>query len=232
MDTTTAAGPRITRPGWPEILVGIATMALVGFGLPFATQGLIDLTSPVGGAVLAGLSGVAGLAGFGAAAALRHRSWQAFGVRRTTARWLWIGVAGGVVAMLVKGLLTPLFLMLTDAETDTQAGYAVGASGGVWLLVATAIGLAVLTPIGEEFLFRGVVTTGLLRYGPVIATVGSAAIFALLHGINVVLPTAFIVGIITAELRRRSDSVWPGVVVHAFNNSITVVAYAMVPGIV
>ncbi|MFC4628463.1 CPBP family intramembrane glutamic endopeptidase [Promicromonospora alba] len=70
------------------------------------------------------------------------------------------------------------------------------------------------------------------RYGPVLATLGSAAIFALLHGINVVLPTAFIVGVITAELRRRSDSVWPGVVVHALNNSITVVAYALFPGIV
>ncbi|MGI5187287.1 CPBP family intramembrane glutamic endopeptidase [Promicromonospora sp. CA-289599] len=232
METTTDAGPRTARPGWPEILVGIAAMALVGFGLPFATRGLIDLTSPAGGAALACLSGVAGLAGFGAAAALRHRSWQAFGVRRTSARWLWIGVAGGVVALLAKGVLTPLFVMLTDAETDTQAGYAAGASSGVWLLVVTAIGLVVLTPIGEEFLFRGVVTTGLLRYGPVLATVGSATIFALLHGINVVLPTAFIVGIITAELRRRSDSVWPGVVVHALNNSITVVAYALFPGIV
>lgn len=86
METTTDAGPRIARPGWPEILVGIAAMALVGFGLPSATRGLIDLASPVGDATLACLSGVAGLAGFGAAAALRHRSWQVFGVRRTSAR--------------------------------------------------------------------------------------------------------------------------------------------------
>ncbi len=76
------------------------------------------------------------------------------------------------------------------------------------------------------------VTTGLLRYGPVIATVGSAVISALLHGINVVLPAALVVGIITAELRRRSDSVWPGVAVHAFNNSITVIAHALIPGVV
>jgi hypothetical protein len=36
-----------------------------------------------------------------------------------------------------------------------------------------------------------------------------------------------VVGIITAVLRRRSDSVWPGVAAHAFNNSITVIAYAI-----
>lgn len=232
MEPTTGINPRIAPPGWPETVVGIAVMALVGLGLPILVSGQVDLTGPLGGALLACLSGVAGLAGFGAATALRRRTWESFGVRRASARWLWLGVAGGVLAMLAKGVLTPLFLMLTDAPTDTQAGYAAGASSGPWLLVLTAIGLAVLTPIGEEFLFRGVVTTGLLRYGPVIATVGSAVIFALLHGINVVLPAALVVGIITAELRRRSDSVWPGVVVHAFNNSITVIAYALIPGIV
>jgi membrane protease YdiL (CAAX protease family) len=232
MEPTTEVDPRIARPGWPEMMVGIAALALVGFGLPILVAGQVDLTSPLGGALLACLSGVAGIAGFVAAAALRRRTWGSFGLRRASARWLWLGVAGGVVALLAKGILTPLFLMLTNAPTDTQAGYAAGASSGPWLLVLTAIGLIVLTPIGEELLFRGVVTTGLLRYGPVIATVGSAVIFALLHGINVVLPAALVVGIITAELRRRSDSVWPGVVVHAFNNSITVIAYALIPGAV
>jgi len=60
----------------------------------------------------------------------------------------------------------------------------------------------------------------LLRYGPIIGLVGSAAIFALFHGINIVLVTAFIVGLINADLRRRSASVWPGVTVHIVNNAI------------
>lgn len=232
MDTSTDVTPKVDRPGWPEILVGMAALAVVGLGIPWAVSGQVDLTGPLGGAILATVSGVAGLAGFFAAVALRRRSLGPFGIRRASARWMWLGVAGAVVGLVAKGVLTPLFIQLTGAPTDTQAGYAAGASSGPWLLVLTAVGLIILTPIGEEFLFRGVVTTGLLRYGPVIATIGSAVIFAVVHGINVVLPAALIVGIITAELRRRSDSVWPGVVVHALNNSVTVIAYALIPGIV
>ncbi|MFI6426754.1 lysostaphin resistance A-like protein [Promicromonospora sp. NPDC050880] len=231
MESMTETNVRSSRPGWLEIVVGIVAMAAVGFGLPMLLGDWFDLNSAAGGAFLACLSGIAGLAGFAVAAVPRRLSWSAFGVRPTSARWLWLGAAGGVVALLAKGLLVPLFTWLVDVPTDTQSGYAAGASSGIWLLVVTAIGLVVLTPIGEEFLFRGVVTTGLLRYGPVIATVGSAVIFALLHGINVVLPAALVVGIITAELRRRSGSVWPGVVVHALNNSITVIAYAVAPEI-
>jgi membrane protease YdiL (CAAX protease family) len=59
-------------------------------------------------------------------------------------------------------------------------------------------------PLGEELAFRGVVTTALLRYGALVGVVGSALIFAVMHGINVVFVAALIAGLITAELRRRS----------------------------
>ncbi|MGC2940236.1 type II CAAX prenyl endopeptidase Rce1 family protein [Brevibacterium sp. FAM 24638] len=36
---------------------------------------------------------------------------------------------------------------------------------------------------------------------------------------NPVLPVAFIVGIVNGILFHRTGSVWPGVVVHAFNNA-------------
>ena len=79
-----------------------------------------------------------------------------------------------------------------------------------------------LTPLGEELLFRGVVTTALLRYGPIVAVVGSAVIFAVAHGFNTVFPAALVVGLITAEIYRRSGSIWPAVVVHAVHNLPTV----------
>jgi membrane protease YdiL (CAAX protease family) len=82
----------------------------------------------------------------------------------------------------------------------------------------TAVLLALFVPVGEELLFRGVVMRGLLRYGAVVAVLGSSVVFALFHGINMALPTALVVGIITAEAARRSGSIWPAVAVHVVNN--------------
>lgn len=225
-----------SRPGWPEVLVGLAALGLVGFGGSILLVRTLDMSPAVSGVVLGAMSGIGGLAGF-VAAALVHRArrrgvaWADFGIRRTTGKWLLLGVAGGVVATIAKVVLTPLFTALTGAPTDTQADYAAGSQGGVLTLVLSIVALAVLTPIGEEFLFRGVVTTALLRYGPWVATLGSAAVFAVFHGINVVLPAAFVVGVVAAELRRRSGSVWPGVVVHAVNNLISVLVLSALPAL-
>jgi len=208
--------------------VGLAVMALIAFALaPLLNQ--LGMSAPVAGIVSGVVSGGGGLVAFAAAALVRVRSWSAFGVRRTTLRWLLIGLAGGFVALVAKIVTVPVFTALFDVETDTQASYVAGAGAGTASLLLMMLTLAVLTPIGEEFLFRGVVTTVLLRYGAVVGVLGSSVVFALMHGVNVVLPSALIVGLITAELYRRSGSVWPGVVVHAFNNAVGIAVFALVP---
>ncbi|NMH77744.1 CPBP family intramembrane glutamic endopeptidase [Pseudonocardia xinjiangensis] len=211
------------RPGWPEILVGLAVLALVGYGLPITLNrtGVTDGISPVtAGLILAALSGVAGLAAFAVAARIRSLSWSDFGVRPSTGRWLLIGVAGGLVATTLARVAGLVVYYLTSPSENIQQPYLDAAGGGVLTLVLSFLFLAVLTPIGEEFLFRGVVTTALLRYGAVVGVVGSSLIFALMHGLNAVFVTALIVGLVAAELRRRSGSVWPGVLAHVTNNLI------------
>ncbi len=221
--------PSSALPGLPEVLVGLAVLILFTVAVPRLV--LPHLVSDLQGVGVAAsfLSGIAGAAAFAAAAAIRLRAWGPFGVRAVRPRWLLIGVAGGVVGMLAKILIVPLTTSLFGLETSTQDSYVAGSSGSLGALVLTAIGLVILTPIGEELFFRGVVTSWLMRYAPIVATLGSAVVFALAHGINFVLSAALVVGVITAELRRRSGSVWPGVVVHAVNNSVTVISYAAAP---
>ncbi|PSK96284.1 hypothetical protein CLV63_112167 [Murinocardiopsis flavida] len=215
-----ASTPTAPRPGWPEIIVGLVAMFAATTGLlAFGPLGL-DLGPVSYGLVVASWSGVAGLAGFAAAALIRIRSWGAFSVRRTTWRWMLLGVLGGLLALVVKYVVVSAITALTDFGSDPQGMYYDAASGGVLPMLLTLLFLAVLTPIGEEFLFRGVITNALLRYGPVVGVVSGSVIFAVCHGINIVLPVAIIVGIIAAELMRRSGSIWPAVAVHAVNNMV------------
>ncbi|GAB3451666.1 type II CAAX endopeptidase family protein [Streptomonospora sediminis] len=213
------AGTRCpARPGWPEIIVGLLAMGAATFVLPFFGPWGLELDDVSYGLVVAAWSGVVGLAGFAAAALIRIRCWGAFSVRRTTWRWMGIGVLGGLVALVVKAAVTAAVTAVAGSEANPQGMYYDAAGGGVVPLILTMLFLAVLTPIGEELLFRGVIANALLRYGPVIGVLSSSVIFALAHGINLVLPAAIVVGIIAAELMRRSGSIWPAVVVHFVNN--------------
>jgi membrane protease YdiL (CAAX protease family) len=223
-ESATAAGSGGTgatapaRPGWPEVVVGLLAMAAAAaIAVLFGPLGL-DLEPVAFGLVVAAWSGLAGLVGFAAAVMVRIRSLGAFGVRRTTWRWMLVGVAAGVVAFALKGAVNSVIINLTGFDDNPQGMYYDAAGGGALAAVLTILFLAVLTPIGEEFLFRGVVANALLRYGPVIGVVVSSAVFAAAHGVNIAFPSAFVVGVVAAETMRRSGSVWPAVAVHCVNN--------------
>ncbi|QBI56249.1 CPBP family intramembrane glutamic endopeptidase [Streptomonospora litoralis] len=215
--TTAAAAP--VRPGWIEIAVGLLALVASTIVLPFFGPWGLELNDVAYGLVVAAWSGIAGLVGFGAAALVRIRSLGAFGVKRTSWRWMLAGVAGGLVALAAKGAVILAITALTGFDSNPQGMYYDAAGGGVLPLILTFAFLAVLTPIGEEFLFRGVLANALLRYGPVVGVLSSSVVFGLFHGINIVLPAAIVVGIVAAELMRRSGSIWPAVVVHAVNNA-------------
>lgn len=65
------------------------------------------------------------------------------------------------------------------------------------------------------------------RYGAWVAVLGSAAIFAVAHGIHLIMPVAFVVGVIPALLFRRTGSIRPGVIVHGTDNAYTVLIDAV-----
>lgn len=196
------------------LLALVAATAVLAFRVPLG----LESDAVAYGLILAAWSGIVALVGFSAAALIRIRSWGAFGVRRTTWRWMGIGAAAGVVAFTLKGVVNYAVIALTGFDADPQGSYYDAAGGGVLPLILTFAFLSVLTPIGEEFLFRGVIANALLRYGPVVGVLSSSVVFALFHGINIVFPTALVVGIIAAGVMRRSGSIWPAVAVHVVNN--------------
>lgn len=209
------------RPGWPEVAIAFVGLAVGGF-LPAALLVKSGLDPVVLGLVLTAVTGVGGMLGFFAAFFLRIRSWIAFGIRRTTARWMAIGAGLGVIAFFAKGFAVMAYTLSAGDAQNPQSSFAPVAEGGLWAVLAATFFIGVVVPIAEEFLFRGVVTTVLLRYGALIGVFGGAFTFALVHGINIVLPAALVCGLAAGEVFRRSGSIWPAVMVHVLFNLPTI----------
>jgi len=87
--------------------------------------------------------------------------------------------------------------------------------------------IAIVAPLTEEFLFRGIILRGLLsRYRPVAAVLLTAMLFAFMHLNPWQTISAFTLGTLYGWFYLRTGSVWPGVLGHAVNNGIFVIVTA------
>ena len=210
------------RPGWPEIFAGAATY-VVGLLVVSVTLPLVE-NAAIQGIVAFFISGALGLLAFAVAALIRIRALRPFGFRRAAPSKVLVGAGLGVVAYLLGVLAAIIYVTVTGDAENVQGSYQASAAGGALSLTLALVTGALLTPLGEEAFFRGVLANALLqRYRAWIAVVVSAAIFALAHGINPVLPVAFVVGVLTALLFRWSGSIWPGVALHGMNNATALI---------
>jgi hypothetical protein len=90
-----------------------------------------------------------------------------------------------------------------------------------WIALAAAVvGLVVVAPIAEEITFRGLCFATMGRY----AIPGSAALFALAHGLPVLLAPIFVAGLVLGWLRARTGSLYPGLGVHMLLNATALAA--------
>jgi membrane protease YdiL (CAAX protease family) len=88
-------------------------------------------------------------------------------------------------------------------------------------LVLVFLMLVVLVPFAEEMLFRGFLFKGVRSAFsfPVTAIVVSI-LFAVAHGQLDVGLDVFALSLVLCYLREKTDSLWPGILLHALKNSI------------
>lgn len=87
----------------------------------------------------------------------------------------------------------------------------------LWLFALAAI----VAPIAEEFLFRGLLYPMLrVKRTIAIAVLVSALAFALLHFIPPLIPAFLTMGVVFALVVERYKSIYPAMLVHALNNGI------------
>jgi membrane protease YdiL (CAAX protease family) len=121
---------------------------------------------------------------------------------------------GSYVIIILHNAL--LFLLGVDTQGENIVKLFAELDSPVWFFIVGAI----FAPLVEEIFFRGFLFQGFReRYGWASAMLLSAAIFALAHLDLVVLIPTFILGCLLDYVFHRSNSIWPGILLHFLVNS-------------
>ena len=114
-----------------------------------------------------------------------------------------------------------LFLLGVDTQGENIVKLFAELDSPFWFFIVGAV----FAPLVEEIFFRGFLFQGFReRYGWITAMLFSAAVFAIAHlDLAVLIPT-FILGCLLAYVYHRSNSIWPGVLVHFLVNSFGLLA--------
>ena len=135
----------------------------------------------------------------------------------------WVTLLGVVAANLGLGVALVELARITGIPLAAPGSWRRGSSGvGALLDVATlVVFVAVLAPVAEELVFRGVLFRKWRRtLGPVKSLLLSSALFGVLHG-DTMLPLA-ISGLSFALLYTSTRTLWAPIVAHILNNSFVV----------
>lgn len=154
----------------------------------------------------------------------------AFGLTRVraTAR-RWFSAAGWVFLLLlatrvgawVWGVIAQAIGIDAPSAGDTGLTSVFGA-GSVGLVLSVVL-VVIVAPIVEEMLFRGVILTALgAAWGPGIALVGSAALFAAYHFSLWMFVPMLLLGLACGYLAEHRGSLWPAVALHVLFNAVPV----------
>lgn len=148
--------------------------------------------------------------------------WRELGFTRPTRRILHLlWQIPAVLAALISAQM--LALAITGNTPGYQGGgvASLGVGAGPFVALMVFTGAAVLTPVWEEAVFRGVIHGGLRRrFGWLSASLISAALFAAGHGIPVLLPYMITLGLSLAFLREFHKTLWAPVIMHACLNGL------------
>ena len=150
------------------------------------------------------------------------------------------------LGLILQFTLPILFLPLANLAGEGEAGQIVSDQiqqlGGLGTRITMAVVVAVLAPITEEVMFRGVLLKALGGLGRPGAIVVSALVFAgfhlfglsgdLLRGALLIVPTFLLMGVIMAWMTVRKDRLGPAIFIHSGFNLLAILILLMPPELV
>lgn len=155
----------------------------------------------------------------------RRIHWKNLGFGKFNWNALGLGCSlliGGYMLILVHNGI--LLLLGVDTQGEAILKIFESLDSPVWFFIVAVI----FAPLVEEIFFRGFLFQGFRqKYGWLNATLLSSAIFAAAHLDLVSLIPTFILGTVLAYTYHKSNSVWPGIILHFLVNAFGICgAYA------
>ncbi len=145
------------------------------------------------------------------------------GPRESWLRAARVGFGWGVLAWIVASAVTLGVVALFESlglPPETQPTEQMLAELEPWVLV---LAIVVVAPIAEEIFFRGIAFNAwLAERGRRFAYIGSAILFAAIHGSLVSLLPIFLLGVALAWVYRRTRSLAAPIAMHATVNGVSV----------
>lgn len=245
-DDAGISADRRKLPPWPLWTVFLAVAFIVGIAL---FGGLAIVAAVIGVAALAGhhlgvkspgvvlastLMQDAGLIGGSVLAAKvvagRVRAAD-FGFRRVTRPFA--ALALGLAVWISFLVFTAVWTKILHTSNHQSLTDDLGTDKSALLWVGSLLLMGVVAPFAEEFFFRGLLLSVIWRRaGFGLGTLVSSALFGLLHAgsssVGLLVPLA-VLGVLLCLLRRRTGSIVPCVLTHAFNNSVAFASIGHLP---
>jgi ABC-2 type transport system permease protein len=213
LDPTAAPPARVsTSDGLMAVMLFYVVQVIAGAVM--GRDGKID-----GSEVLIAFS-IAGAVAFALTRLVYWRT-RAEGVPRVLGAPLGLTLRAGLSAGVVAALFGVAYLIIAAKSgllEDAAKNVAALPALGWWVVPITVIA----APLCEEFLFRGLIYTGLRRsFGVGVGVLASAAIFAVIHPAIGIVPV-FMLGICTALAYERTKTLAAPILTHAIYNACVV----------
>ena len=211
-------------------LLTVGVVAALGYATRLTTQGakasqdrdvLYHWSTAAGGVVQFGIF-------LAIVLAISGRSRERLALRRPASWARALGLAGVVfvVCFIGLGLLDRVFHGGQEQALTPDRWQPKHAAA----FAANFVVIAVIAPVVEELLFRGIGFHLLRRFGDTTAILATGFAFGLYHGLVNALPILALFGVALAWLRARTRSVYPGMLVHAAFNSVALIVSVTING--
>jgi uncharacterized protein len=153
--------------------------------------------------------------------------WREVGFRKFKPIYLLLGLGLMIGYMMFNAIFNVILMQISGKTIQGDLFEQLGQiDWSIWLW----IGGAIAAPFVEEAFFRGFIFGGLKGHMDwKWAALISSVLFGLMHGDLTSLVPASVIGFCFAFLYHKSNSIWPGIIIHALNNAMSFCAiYALI----